>query len=70
MVLSAVAMLDWLGHRHGDARLLDAGKRIFAATEMALASGCLTADLKGSASTREVTEVLCRALRLSETCDA
>lgn len=62
MVLSAASMLDWLGHRHDDARLLDAGARMRRATEEALASGCLTADLKGSATTREVTDILCQAL--------
>ncbi|SNT76219.1 isocitrate/isopropylmalate dehydrogenase family protein [Paracoccus seriniphilus] len=62
MVLSAASMLDWLGHRHDDARLLDAAARIRRATEEALASGCLTTDLKGSATTRAVTDILCRAL--------
>lgn len=70
MILSAAAMLDWLGRKHEDARLLDAAGRIRRATEEALASGCLTADLKGGATTRDVTEFLCRALAPKETCEA
>jgi len=66
MVLSAAAMLDWLGRKHDDERLLDAGERIRRVTEGALSAGCLTTDLKGGATTREVTNFLCQALASKE----
>lgn len=58
MVLSAAAMLDWLGHKHDDRRLLDAAARIRGATDEAMAEGCLTPDLKGGATTSQVIERL------------
>ena len=55
-------MLDWLGHKHQDGRLNQAAERIRGVTEDCLASGLLSADLKGSASTREITHSVCDRL--------
>jgi len=61
-ILSAASMLDWLGHKHGDAKLNQAAGRIRSVTEACLAGGLLSADLKGSASTREITHSVCDRL--------
>ena len=66
MVLSAASMLDWLGSTHADKRLSEAGARIREAVETALASGLLTRDLKGQATTSQVTDALCKALQSAE----
>ncbi|BCG71759.1 3-isopropylmalate dehydrogenase [Mesorhizobium sp. 113-1-2] len=61
-ILSAASMLDWLGHKHQDGRLNQAAERIRGVTEACLAGGLLSADLKGSASTREITHSVCDRL--------
>ncbi|MBN9219893.1 MAG: isocitrate/isopropylmalate dehydrogenase family protein [Mesorhizobium sp.] len=61
-ILSAASMLDWLGHKHGDARLNEAADRIRTVTESCLAGGLLSADLKGKSSTREITQAVCERL--------
>jgi tartrate dehydrogenase/decarboxylase/D-malate dehydrogenase len=50
-----VQMLDHLGEGAAAARLM-------AAIEMVTASGVLTRDLGGTATTVEVTEAVCRAI--------
>nr|WP_323783176.1 isocitrate/isopropylmalate dehydrogenase family protein [Amylibacter sp.] len=62
MVLSAASMLDWLADRHSDPRLSLAAERIRQVSVGALAGGCLTSDLGGSASTTEVARQLCDSL--------
>ena len=68
MILSAAMMLDWLGQRHGEAAVVEAGKRIGRAVDAAFADGGLvTCELGGSAGTREVTEaVLAKILQALE----
>ena len=61
-ILSAASMLDWLGHKHDDARLGHAAARIRGVTEECLADGLLSADLKGRSSTREITDAVCDRL--------
>lgn len=61
-ILSAASMLDWLGHRHHDGKLNQAAKRITSVTEACLAGGLLSGDLKGSASTRQITHAVCDGL--------
>ncbi|WP_027163985.1 isocitrate/isopropylmalate dehydrogenase family protein [Mesorhizobium sp. WSM1293] len=61
-ILSAASMLDWLGHKHGDERLNQAAARIRRVTEDCLANGLLSADLKGRASTSEITRSVCDRL--------
>ncbi|RUX20261.1 isocitrate/isopropylmalate dehydrogenase family protein, partial [Mesorhizobium sp. M2A.F.Ca.ET.037.01.1.1] len=61
-ILSAAAMLDWLGRGHGDERLLRAAKQIRSVTETCLAGGLLSADLKGKSSTAEITGNVCDRL--------
>jgi 3-isopropylmalate dehydrogenase len=53
MILSSAMLLDWLGTRHQDDRLLDAAARIGRAVEAAVRAGVRTPDLGGSASTDE-----------------
>ena len=61
-ILSAAAMLDWLGQGHGDDRLRKAADRIRRVTEACLADGLLSADLKGTSSTGDITASVCRRL--------
>ena len=61
-ILSAALMLEWLGHKHGDERLDRAADRIRRVTEDCLSGGLLSADLKGSASTHEITRAVCDRL--------
>jgi 3-isopropylmalate dehydrogenase len=61
-ILSAASMLDWLGHTHGDEKLNQAADRIRGVTETCLAGGLLSADLKGMASTRDITHSVCDRL--------
>ncbi|RUY77638.1 isocitrate/isopropylmalate dehydrogenase family protein, partial [Mesorhizobium sp. M7A.F.Ca.CA.001.09.2.1] len=61
-ILSAASMLDWLGHKHGDERLNQAAARIRRVTEDCLANGLLSTDLKGRASTSEITRSVCDRL--------
>jgi 3-isopropylmalate dehydrogenase len=58
-VLSAAAMLEWLGKREGDARLSSAAARIRHASEATIEAGVLTRDLGGSADTATVVKRLC-----------
>ncbi|SDM20029.1 3-isopropylmalate dehydrogenase [Geodermatophilus siccatus] len=58
MVLSAGMLLDWLGTRHGDARLRDAAVRVDDGVRAAVRDGVSTGDLGGSASTGEFTDAV------------
>jgi 3-isopropylmalate dehydrogenase len=58
MVLSAGMLLDWLGTRHGDPRLVDAAVRVEEGVRAAVRSGVSTRDLGGSASTGEFTDAV------------
>lgn len=61
-ILSAVMMLEWIGHRHDDADCLKAAAAIRNATSTILQSGPRTRDIGGTASTAEVTEAIAAAL--------
>jgi 3-isopropylmalate dehydrogenase len=58
MILSAGMLLDWLGTRHGDDRLLDAAARVDGGVRAAVRSGVSTRDLGGQASTDEFTDAV------------
>jgi 3-isopropylmalate dehydrogenase len=57
MILSVAMLLEWLGKRRGDAKVLQAGKGIVAATDSTLAEPRFrTRDLGGDTGTREFAE--------------
>lgn len=59
MILSSAWMLRWLGERHGDPRLVQAGLSVENAVLSVLAEGKkLTPDLGGNARTDEFTETV------------
>ena len=63
-VLTSALMLNWLGRRHADPRLVEAAGRIEAAVTYALADkSVLSRDIGGTAGSQEITEVLCTKLR-------
>jgi 3-isopropylmalate dehydrogenase len=62
MILSTGMLLEWLGHKHADESLLIAAKAMETAVEAALASGVLTPDLGGTATTAEVEAAVLAAL--------
>jgi 3-isopropylmalate dehydrogenase len=55
MIHSAGMLLDWLGTRHGDPRLVDAATRVDAGVRAAVRDGVSTRDLGGTASTSRFT---------------
>jgi 3-isopropylmalate dehydrogenase len=62
-ILSAALLLDWLGRRHGDARLLEASATIERAVARVLADGtALPLDQGGSATTHQVGDAVVAAL--------
>jgi 3-isopropylmalate dehydrogenase len=62
-VLAAALMLNWLGRRHADPRLLQASRRIEAAVNHALADqSALSRDIGGTAGSEEITRALCARL--------
>lgn len=62
-ILSAVMMLRWLGDKHGDAGITQAGDRIEAAVGKVLAEKiAVPRDLGGQASCTEMTEAVCKEL--------
>lgn len=64
MVDSVRLMLDHLGHKHTDQRLLDASVAVESAIRSVVADGkTLTYDLGGSASTAQVGDAVVSALR-------
>ena len=58
MISSAGMLLDWLGRRHGDRRLLDAAVRIEDGVRAAVRAGVSTRDLGGTASTDGFTDAV------------
>jgi 3-isopropylmalate dehydrogenase len=54
MILSGAMLLDWLGSRNGDDAAVRAARRIDEAVAETVASGVVTPDMAGSASTRDV----------------
>ncbi|MGE8943659.1 isocitrate/isopropylmalate dehydrogenase family protein [Leptospira interrogans] len=58
-ILSAASMLEWLGLRNSDARLLDAAAQIEKSVNAAMAAPTgLTRDLGGKASTSDITKLV------------
>ncbi len=67
MLLSAAMMLEWLGHRHGDPRLLDGASMIERAVEHVFASGQVRPfEFGGSSGTAEVTHAVVAALSIAD----
>ncbi|MCV2488141.1 isocitrate/isopropylmalate dehydrogenase family protein [Geodermatophilus sp. YIM 151500] len=62
MMLSAGMLLDWLGTRHGDARMTDAAVRVEGGVRAAVRGGASTRDLGGTASTGEFTAAVVRCI--------
>lgn len=58
MILSAAAMLNWLGATHGDSGLAEISARLQRSCERAIRSACLTPDLGGNLSTQEVVDAV------------
>ncbi len=59
-IWAGAMMLDFLGA--GDARYQAAHDGILLAIEQVIASGPKTPDMKGNASTRQVSDAICRAI--------
>ncbi len=62
MILSSGMLLDWLGTRHGDQRLVDAAERVEDGVRAAVRGGVSTRDLGGSAATTEFTAAVVAAI--------
>ncbi|MDJ0896311.1 MAG: isocitrate/isopropylmalate family dehydrogenase [Alphaproteobacteria bacterium] len=63
MILSAAMMLDWLGRRHDDADLVDAGGRLSAAVDAAYAPGTLApVEFGGAAGTAVISDAVAKGL--------
>jgi 3-isopropylmalate dehydrogenase len=56
MIMSCKMLLEWLGTKHGEERLISAARRIEAAVERVIAEGKhLTSDLGGGSGTEEMS---------------
>lgn len=63
-ILSAASMLEWLGHRHDDDRLLQGARAIEESVSLALLMPAgLTRDIGGNASTTDITAKVIAGLR-------
>ncbi|MFA5862658.1 MAG: isocitrate/isopropylmalate dehydrogenase family protein [Candidatus Thermoplasmatota archaeon] len=63
-VLATQMMLEWLGHKHDDKKMLEASRAIERAVAAIVADGkALTYDLGGSAKTNEVGDAVARAIK-------
>ena len=65
MILSSGMLLDWLGTRHGDPRLLDAAVRVDDGLRATVRGGISTGDLGGTASTSEFTDAVVERIAAS-----
>jgi 3-isopropylmalate dehydrogenase len=63
MMLSSALLLDWLGAKHDDERIRDAGGRVERAIEAVVRAGTATRDLGGTASTTAFTAAVVDAVR-------
>ena len=62
MIMSGKMLLEWLGAKHGEERLISAARRIGAAVEYVIAEGKhLTRDLGGEAGTEEMGAAIAAA---------
>lgn len=65
MLLSTAMMLEWLGHRHGDQRLLDGALLIDGAVEQVFASGQVRPfEFGGSNGTADITRAVADHLKV------
>ena len=62
MMQSGAMLLDWLGIRHRDEALREAGRRVIEAVERTVAEGVATPDLGGTATTDEFTTAAVQAI--------
>jgi 3-isopropylmalate dehydrogenase len=63
-ILSAASMLQWLGERHGDQRLMASAHQIETSVDAAmLAPNGLPRDLGGQATTSDVTQLVVKRLK-------
>jgi 3-isopropylmalate dehydrogenase len=63
MLVSTAMMLDWLGERHGDPRLVEAAEALDHAIWQAYAEqAVLPVELGGKSGTRAVTEAVVTCL--------
>jgi 3-isopropylmalate dehydrogenase len=63
-ILSAGMMLSWLGDKHGDPRVSEAGERLEQAVELVLKQReYATSDIGGTSGTSEVGDAVVRALQ-------
>ena len=58
LILSSAMLLEWLGKRRKDGRLIEAAQRLERAVDAALESGTRTRDLGGAATTTEFAKVV------------
>ncbi len=65
MILSAAMLLEWLGGRHDDERLVRAAALMRTAVEDTVAAGTATGDLGGSASTSGFAQAVAHAIDAS-----
>lgn len=63
MILSAAMMLDWLGHRHQDQALIDAGNAIETGVRRAFAQGTVRPrEFGGNSGTRDIAQAILEQL--------
>ena len=63
MIMSGQMLLEWLGRKRGDAKAVEAARRVDAAVERVVAEAKhLTADLGGKASTTEMGDAIAAAV--------
>ena len=63
MVMSGKLMLEWLGHKYGEAQAVAAARHIDIAVERVIAEAKhLTSDLGGAASTQEMGDAIAAAI--------
>jgi 3-isopropylmalate dehydrogenase len=58
MILSSAMLLEWMGKRRKDGRLIEAAQRLERAVDAALEAGTRTRDLGGTAGTKEFAEAV------------
>lgn len=63
LILSGKMLFEWLGHKRGEAKAVEAARRIEAAVDKVIAEAKhLTRDLGGSASTTEMGDAIAAAV--------
>ena len=63
MIMSGKMLLEWLGHKHGESRAIDAASLMDAAMDAVIAEKtCLTVDLGGNAGTIQMGDAVAAAV--------